>query len=106
MSRPPDLFGEIETAARAIAGTALETPLIASGPFSRRLGIDVHLKLESLQLTGSFKIRGAYNKLSRLTAEERARGVICATAGNHGQGVALAAKLKGVPATVVMPEEA
>ena len=67
------------------------------------LGVPVHLKLENLQRTGSFKIRGATYRLSRLTAEERARGVVAASAGNHAQGVALAAKALGIPATIFMP---
>jgi hypothetical protein len=67
------------------------------------LGAPVHLKLENLQRTGSFKIRGATYRLSRLTAEERARGVVAASAGNHAQGVALAAQKLGIPATIFMP---
>jgi threonine dehydratase len=102
----PTLLDRIESAARTIEGTALATPAILSGPFTRRLDCETHLKLESLQVTGSFKIRGAFNRISRLSPEERARGVICASAGNHGQGVALSARLAGAPAWVVMPEEA
>ncbi len=99
----------VERAAEAIRGVAVETPAIASEALTQAagLGAPVVLKLESLQVTGSFKIRGAYNKLARgLSPEARARGVIAASAGNHGQGVALSARLLGVPATVVMPEDA
>lgn len=102
----PTLLGAIEEAVETIRGVAVPTPAIRSAPLSRRLGTEVYLKLESLQVTGSFKIRGAYNKVSRLAPAERERGVICASAGNHGQGVALSAKLLGAPAWVVMPEEA
>ncbi len=104
--KPPTLIGAIDAAAEALRGVIVETPLIRSEPLSRRAGVEVHLKLESLQVTGSFKLRGAYHKVSRLSPAERARGVVCASAGNHGQGVALSAKLLGAPAWVVMPEEA
>jgi threonine dehydratase len=104
--KPPSLLGSIDAAAGVLRGVAIETPMIRSDPLSRKTGLEVHLKLESLQVTGSFKIRGAYYKLSRLSPQERARGVICSSAGNHGQGVALSAKLFQVPALVVMPEEA
>lgn len=77
-----------------------------SHTFSERTGADVHLKLENLQRTGSFKIRGAYNKIASLDAASRASGVVAASAGNHAQGVALGARLAGIPATIVMPERA
>ena len=82
---------------------AVETPLQTARQLSERLGNTVLLKREDLQPVFSFKIRGAYNKLTQLTAEERARGVVTASAGNHAQGLALAAKVLGVKATIVMP---
>ncbi len=101
----PDLEA-FRRAAETLRGVAIETPTLHSEPFSRELGAPVHLKLECLQQTGSFKIRGAFVKLTSLTEEERGRGVICSSAGNHGQGVALSARRLGVKATVVMPEDA
>jgi len=83
---------------------AIETPLQAARQLSERLGNKVLLKREDLQPGFSFKIRGAYNKLTQLTADERARGVVTASAGNHAQGLALAAKVLGVKATIVMPK--
>ena len=82
---------------------AVETPLQPAPNLSRRLGQRVMLKREDLQPVFSFKIRGAYNKIAHLSEEERGRGVITASAGNHAQGVALAAKLLGCQATIVMP---
>ncbi len=82
------------------------TPLIRSGSLSRQVGAEVCLKLENLQETGSFKVRGAYNRLLRLTEDERAEGVVAASAGNHAQGVAWAANRLGLRATVVMPKNA
>ncbi|QJI35157.1 MULTISPECIES: threonine ammonia-lyase, biosynthetic [unclassified Pseudomonas] len=83
---------------------AVETPLQTARQLSERLGNTVWLKREDLQPVFSFKIRGAYNKLTQLSAEERARGVVTASAGNHAQGLALAAKVLGVKATIVMPK--
>ncbi|MGR3886857.1 threonine ammonia-lyase, biosynthetic [Pseudomonas sp. 1152_12] len=83
---------------------AVETPLQTARQLSERLGNNVWLKREDLQPVFSFKIRGAYNKLTQLSAEERARGVVTASAGNHAQGLALAAKVLGVKATIVMPK--
>ena len=83
---------------------AVETPLQTARQLSERLGNKVWLKREDLQPVFSFKIRGAYNKLTQLSAEERARGVVTASAGNHAQGLALAAKVLGVKATIVMPK--
>src|SRR5205807_3753295 len=82
------------------------TPTLQSDQLSALAGSDVHVKLECLQRTGSFKIRGAFNKIAEVPDAERRRGVISASAGNHGQGVALSAKRLGAPATVVMPEDA
>jgi len=96
-------LAEFEEAARALSGVIVRTPLEDSEHLTDVLGAPVHLKLENLQRTGSFKIRGAVYRLSRLTAEERARGVVAASAGNHAQGVALAAQKLGIPATIFMP---
>ena len=95
------------TAARdRVAETARETPLEYSNTFSERTGADVRLKLENFQRTGSFKIRGATNKIAQLGDDERSAGVVTASAGNHAQGVALAATRAGVDSTIVMPEYA
>ncbi|HEY7235814.1 MAG TPA: threonine/serine dehydratase [Gemmatimonadaceae bacterium] len=96
-------LGDIETAARGLEGIAVRTPLLAFDALSERVGFPVYVKPEMLQRGGAFKFRGAYTYLSRLSAEERSRGVIAPSSGNHAQAVALAAKLFGVPATVVMP---
>jgi len=80
------------------------TPLLPSHSLSELLGVEVRLKCENLQRAGSFKIRGAMNALLQLDAEQRKRGVVAFSSGNHAQGVALAAKLLGIPATIVMPE--
>jgi threonine dehydratase len=98
----PALAG-FEDAAQALDGIIVRTPQDESQHLSEVLGVPVHLKLENLQRTGSFKIRGATYRLSRLTAEERARGVVAASAGNHAQGVALAAQQLGIRATIFMP---
>ena len=84
----------------------LETPALPSNSFSRLTGTEVWLKAENLQRTGSFKIRGGMNAISLLSSEEKASGVVAASAGNHAQGVALAAAELGVAATVFMPENA
>jgi threonine dehydratase len=89
-----------------LEGIAVPTPLEPSRALSERVDGESHLKCENLQRTGAFKIRGAYNRISQLSAAERACGVVAASAGNHAQGVALAASLLGVKATVYMPEGA
>lgn len=95
---------DIRSAAGAIEGVAVRTPLIPSWELAERSGAaEVHLKCENLQRTGSFKFRGGYNFLSRLAPEERERGVITYSSGNHAQAVALSARLHGVRAVVVMP---
>ncbi|MBN9179572.1 MAG: threonine ammonia-lyase [Microbacterium sp.] len=101
MSAPT--LADFEDAAAALRGIIAQTPLDKSQHLSEILGAPVHLKLENLQRTGSFKIRGATYRPSRLTAAERARGVVAASAGNHAQGVALAAQQLGIPATIFMP---
>lgn len=97
---------EVQEAHRVMQGVVHRTPLDRSKTFSSMAGYDVYLKLENLQKTGSFKIRGAYNKIRQLTDEEKGKGVIAASAGNHAQGVAYAATMAGVKSTIVMPEVA
>ena len=97
---------DVAAAARLLAGVAQRTPMQSSRALSALAGGPVLLKCENLQSAGSFKIRGAYVRMSRLSAEEKARGVVAASAGNHAQGVALAARLLGVEATVHMPHGA
>ncbi len=97
---------EIEAARARIDGIARVTPVYSSETFSRLAGRDVFLKAENLQRTGSFKIRGAVNKLATLSAGERARGVVAASAGNHGQAVAWAAREAGAPARIFVPVDA
>lgn len=99
-------LADIQAARRVLRGVISATPVLADERLSDDLGARVFLKAENTQRSGSFKIRGAYNTISRLAPEERARGVIAHSAGNHAQGVALAAKLQGIPATIVMPERA
>jgi threonine dehydratase len=94
---------EIESAARRLAGIAVATPLVYADAVSEAVGAQVKLKCENLQRAGSFKIRGAYNFVSQLSDEQVARGIITYSSGNHAQAVALAAKLRGVRAVVVMP---
>jgi threonine dehydratase len=97
---------DIEAARGRLAGVARETPVHASETFSRLAGRRVLLKAENLQRTGSFKIRGAFNTISSLGPEERAAGVVAASAGNHGQAVAWAAREAGIAATIFVPEDA
>lgn len=99
-------FTDIEAAAARLAGQAVVTPLLAVPALEERLGAKVLVKPEMLQRTGSFKFRGAFNKISQLAARERARGVIAFSSGNHAQGVAAAAKIYGIPALIVMPSDA
>jgi threonine dehydratase len=99
-------LAEIRAARERIDGIARMTPVFASETFSRLVGRDVQLKAEALQRTGAFKIRGAVNKVATLTESERAAGVVAASAGNHGQAVAWAARQKGIPATIFMPQDA
>ena len=106
MSEAIDLeteLAEIRRAAERLAPHVRETPTVYSYTFSEALGVDVHLKLENLQRTGSFKVRGALNRILTLEPEQRARGLVAASAGNHAQGVALAAQLAGCGAKIVMP---
>ena len=96
----------IRTAADRVSTVARVTPLEYSYAFSERTGAEVYLKLENFQRTGAFKIRGAVNRIATLSAAERAAGVVTASAGNHAQGVALAATRAGVDSTIVMPKHA
>jgi len=105
VTRIPD-FDDVRAAAKRIAGHARRTPLLASTPLDALTGGRILLKLETLQHTGSFKFRGAWNRLAQLTAAERAVGVVAFSSGNHAQGVAEAARRLGMRATIVMPSDA
>ena len=96
-------LGDLQDAARTIRPVAVRTPLLPADIVSEQLGVPVWVKPEMLQRGGAFKFRGAYNFLSHLSPDERERGVVAPSSGNHAQAVALAAKLYGVPAVVVMP---
>jgi threonine dehydratase len=97
---------DIKEAQRTLKNVVHRTALAYSSVLSEVTGGEIYLKMENLQKTGSFKIRGAYNKIAHLSEEERKRGVVAASAGNHAQGVALAAQIFGIPATIVMPKYA
>ena len=103
-SMQPPTIDDIRAAAGRIKGAVIRTPMLVSRTLSEILGAEVWLKFENLQFTAAYKERGALNKLLQLTPEERARGVIAASAGNHAQAVAYHAKRLGIPATIVMPE--
>ena len=106
VSAPPVGLDAVLAARDLLDGVVPTTPVAGSRALSELNGGPVWLKCENLQRTGSFKIRGAYTRLHRLDAAERARGVVAASAGNHAQGVALAAQMLGIEATVFMPEQA
>src|SRR5882757_7199128 len=99
-------LSDIESAREILQGIIRQTPILPDERLSAAIGANSFLKAESLQLSGSFKVRGAYNKMSHLSDEEKQRGVIAGSAGNHAQGVALAAKLLGIKSTIVMPVHA
>src|ERR1700761_6637083 len=99
-------FEDVRAAAARIAGYAVKTPLLNAPLLDKALGFRLFVKAECLQRTGSFKFRGAFNRLVQLGAEERKRGVVAFSSGNHAQGVAAAAELLGIPATIVMPADA
>ena len=106
---PPNIsplldLAAVRAAAERVRPYIHRTPLLASRSLSERVGVEVRLKCENLQRAGSFKIRGAMNALLQLSEDERKRGVVAFSSGNHAQGVALAARLLGIPATIVMPE--
>ena len=105
MRRPPGI-AELEDARERLAGTSRTTPVYESHSIAGLTGRPVFLKAENLQRTGSFKIRGAFNTIAQLTEAEQRAGVVTASAGNHGQAVAWAARHAGIPATIVVPETA
>ncbi|MFA4841818.1 MAG: pyridoxal-phosphate dependent enzyme, partial [Agrococcus sp.] len=100
---PGPTLADFEDARERLRGIVQETPMERSRYLSGMLGADVLLKCENLQRTGAYKIRGAYNMLSRLDGEQRARGVVAASAGNHAQGVAFSATELGIRSTIFMP---
>ncbi|MFN8616282.1 MAG: pyridoxal-phosphate dependent enzyme [Dehalococcoidia bacterium] len=106
MPELPISFTDIESAAQRLAGVANQTPVLTSRTFNERAGAEVFFKCENYQRVGAFKFRGAYNHLSQLPADARKRGVVAASSGNHAQGVALAARLLGIPCTILMPDDA
>ena len=99
-------LADIEAAAARLNSHAVETPLVESPALNERLGARVLMKLETLQRVGAFKFRGAYNRLVQLSPDQRRRGVVAFSSGNHAQGVALAARLLEMPALIVMPSDA
>jgi threonine dehydratase len=102
---PPD-YADVQAAAQRLLGHALRTPVMTSREIDQALGAAVFFKCENFQRTGAFKFRGAFNALSCLSAEARARGVVAYSSGNHAQALALAARLLGIEATIVMPADA
>jgi threonine dehydratase len=107
-SRPQTLptAADVADAAKRLANVAVRTPLIWNETLDKKLGARVFLKPEVLQRTGSFKFRGAYNRISRIPENDKKKGVVAFSSGNHAQGVACAAKLLGLPALIVMPSDA
>jgi len=99
-------YDDVKAAAERIAGQAVVTPLYESPALNAHLGGRILLKAENLQRTGSFKFRGAYNMISQIPPQDRRRGVVAYSSGNHAQGVAAAAALLEIPATIIMPEDA
>ena len=103
----PDItYANVADAARRLAGVALRTPVLTSRQVDERLGARVYFKCENFQRAGAFKFRGAYNTLSRFSAEQKSGGAVAFSSGNHAQAVALAARLLGMSATIVMPRDA
>ncbi|MDQ3750746.1 MAG: threonine ammonia-lyase [Acidobacteriota bacterium] len=99
-------LSDIQDARKILQGIIIPTPIISDEKLTKEIGANSYLKAECLQRGGSFKLRGAYNKISRLSKDEKRRGVIAASAGNHAQGVALAARLQNTRAIIVLPENA
>src|SRR5690242_3860308 len=99
-------FADVQDAATRLKGLAVRTPILRSDAIDAACGGKVLVKAECLQRTGSFKFRGAYNRLSRLTDEQKKVGVVAFSSGNHAQGVAAAAQMLGLPAVIVMPADA
>ena len=106
MSPTRPTFADIQDAARQIAGVAHRTLVVTSQTLNNRTGAQLYFKCENLQRGGAFKFRGAYNAMSRLSADERRRGVLTFSSGNHAQAVALAGRLLGIPRAIVMPTDA
>lgn len=106
LATAPVTFGDIRSAAERLRGVAYRTPVLRCRTLDERVGAEVYLKCESFQRMGAFKFRGAYNAMSRLSDAEKARGVVTHSSGNHAQAVALAGKLLGIQATIVMPKDA
>ncbi|MEQ9617287.1 MAG: threo-3-hydroxy-L-aspartate ammonia-lyase [Phycisphaerales bacterium] len=103
----PVTFADIESAARTIEGVANRTPVVTSRTLNERLGVEAaFIKCENVQRTGAFKFRGAYNALSNLSDDEKKRGILTYSSGNHAQAIALAGRLLRVPTTIVMPSDA
>ncbi|MBP0578347.1 threo-3-hydroxy-L-aspartate ammonia-lyase [Labrys sp. LIt4] len=107
MSRPalPE-YADVAAAAERIRGQAHRTPVMTSRSFDEELGAQVFFKCENLQRMGAFKFRGAFNALSRFDDEQKRRGVVTFSSGNHAQAIALAARILGIPATIIMPHDA
>jgi threo-3-hydroxy-L-aspartate ammonia-lyase len=103
---PLPTFADVESAARQIAGVAHRTPVVTSRTVDARTGAQVFFKCENFQRGGAFKFRGAYNALSRLSPEERRRGVVTFSSGNHAQAIALAGQVLDIPRVIVMPSDA
>src|SRR3954464_11455339 len=99
-------FDDVADAARQIAGTAHRTAIATSRTIDARVGAELFFKCENLQRAGAFKFRGAYNALSRLSADERRRGVLTFSSGNHAQAIALAGRDLNIPRVIVMPADA
>lgn len=99
-------FADVEAAAKRLEGYANRTPVNTSRTLNERLGAEVFFKCENFQRMGAFKFRGAFNALSKFTPEQRKGGVVAFSSGNHAQGIALSARLLGMPATIVMPQDA
>ena len=99
-------YDDVQAAAARIASHAHRTPVLRSRRINEELGAEVFFKCENFQRMGAFKFRGAFNALSRFAAEQRRAGVVAFSSGNHAQAIALAARLLGIPATIVMPHDA
>ena len=97
-------LNQIKLAQKNLSKIIAKTPLALSSKLTKLTGKNIYLKKENLQNTGSFKLRGAFNRISNLSPEERAKGVVASSAGNHAQGVALSGQYFNIPTTIVMPE--
>src|SRR5947209_2854779 len=106
MTAPLPTYADVESAAHQIAGVAHKTPVATSRAINARTGAELFFKCENLQRAGAFKFRGAYNALSRLTPDERRRGVVTFSSGNHAQAIALAGQVLDIPRVIVMPSDA